>query len=76
MSNTSSRRQSRKPGRPKRRAPAPVDANITVERLGAQGDGIGAHNGAPVYVPGLLPGEEARVRLGDKKGEGRIAEVL
>ena len=76
MSNTSSRRRSRKPGRPKRRALAPIDANITVERLGALGDGIGAHNGAPFYASGLLPGEDVRVRLGEKKGDGRIAEVL
>lgn len=76
MSNTSSRRRSRKPGRPKRRAPAPVEATITVHKLGAQGDGLASHNGAPVYAPGLLPGEEARVLLGNKKGDGRIAEVL
>lgn len=76
MSNSSSRRPNRKRGRPKRRAPQTEDAVITIERLGAQGDGIGVHAGKPVYAPGLLPGEEARVRLTGRRGDGRMAEVV
>ncbi|WP_425071474.1 class I SAM-dependent RNA methyltransferase [Sagittula sp. S175] len=30
---------------------------VTVERLGHLGDGIAAHDGTPIYVPGALPGE-------------------
>lgn len=71
MSNSWSRRR-----KPKRRGPPPVEAEIVVERLGAAGDGIGEWRGAPVYAPGLLPGERARVRLTAKRGDGRLAEVL
>ncbi|MGZ0186462.1 MAG: class I SAM-dependent RNA methyltransferase [Alphaproteobacteria bacterium] len=73
MSNSSSRR-----GNHRRRAKAPpaVETEITISRLGSGGDGIGDWKGAPVYVPGLLAGERAKVRLGAKRGDGRIAEVL
>jgi 23S rRNA (uracil1939-C5)-methyltransferase len=34
---------------------------LTIERLGAKGDGIAVREGAPVYVPFALPGEQWRV---------------
>ena len=34
---------------------------LTIERLGAKGDGIAMREGAPVYVPFALPGEQWRV---------------
>jgi 23S rRNA (uracil1939-C5)-methyltransferase len=40
--------------------------NVTIERLGAQGHGIGEANGIPVYVPYALPGETVAIaRNGD-----------
>ncbi len=73
MSNSSSRRRS--PNR-RGREPAPVKIELTVERLGAGGDGVGQWRGAPVYAPGLLAGERAAVQLGAKRGDGRQAAVV
>jgi len=72
MSNSSSRRGSRRRGRAR---PA-VETEIVVESLGAGGDGVSAYQGKPVYAPGLLPGERARVRLTASRGEGRVAETV
>ena len=37
--------------------------NLTAENLGADLEGICRHEGLPVFVPGLLPGEETTVRI-------------
>ena len=37
--------------------------NLTADNLGADLEGICRHEGFPVFVPGLLPGEEATVRI-------------
>jgi len=39
------------------------EAEIVVEALGDEGDGLARHGGARVVVPGALPGERHRVRL-------------
>jgi len=36
---------------------------MTAERLGADLEGVCRHDGMPVFVPGLLPGETASVRI-------------
>ena len=36
---------------------------LTAERLGADLEGICIHEGMPVFVPGMLPGETATVRI-------------
>ena len=36
---------------------------MTAERLGADLEGVCRHEGMPVFVPGLLPGETAAVRI-------------
>lgn len=48
--------------------------DITIESLGAQGDGVGRWQGQPVYVPKALPGEVWRVRLAARKGQGWQAD--
>lgn len=59
---------SRRRARPGRR-PDPVA--VTVERLGAKGDGIGAgDDGRRYYVPFTLPGDRLNVRPGRTKGDG------
>jgi len=70
MSNSWSQRRKRK------RPPTPVEVDIKIDRLGSGGDGISDHLGKPVYVPGLLPGEKALVRLTNNRGDGRIAEII
>ena len=48
--------------------------DLTIEAMGARGEGIARRDGAPVYVPYALPGERVRV---DVKGDrGRLIEVL
>jgi 23S rRNA (uracil1939-C5)-methyltransferase len=52
---------------------------LLVERLGAQGDGIGRHKGEPVFLPFAMPGDRIRALLGARRGagrEGRIVEWL
>ncbi len=44
---------------------------LTAERLGADLEGVCIHDGMPVFVPGLLPGETAEVRI--VKAEKRYA---
>lgn len=36
---------------------------LTCENLGADMEGVCRHEGMAVFVPGLLPGEEANVRI-------------
>ena len=45
--------------------------SLTAERLGADLEGVCIHDGMPVFVPGLLPGETARIRI--VKAEKRYA---
>lgn len=56
-----------------------MTVDIVIESLGAQGDGVGRHDGAQVFVSHALPGERVRVRL-EAKGrnafDGRLVEVL
>jgi 23S rRNA (uracil1939-C5)-methyltransferase len=48
--------------------------DLTIEAMGARGEGMARSDGAPVYVPYALPGERVRV---DVKGDrGRLIEVL
>ena len=52
---------------------------VTVDTLGARGDGIGQFEGKPVYVTGGMPGETILVEVTDVKKNGingKIAEIL
>jgi len=67
---------------PSRRDPLiGFEAPVTIEQVGARGDGI-AHIQAPdgkavlVYVDCVLPGDEVRVALRQKRGDGYGAEVI
>ena len=60
-----------------RRADENETVELTIDLLGAAGDGIGhLRDGRPVYVPFALPGETLRLRLGHKRGQGISAEVV
>ena len=37
--------------------------DLTCDGLGADLEGVGHHEGMAVFVPGLLPGETAQVRI-------------
>src|SRR5580700_5105581 len=52
---------------------------LSVERIGAGGDGIARWRGEPVYLPFTATGDRVRARLGARRGggrEGRVVEVI
>jgi 23S rRNA (uracil1939-C5)-methyltransferase len=65
--------------------PRPLDRNqrgtdgpveLSVEGLGAQGDGIAERDGEPVFLPFTVPGDRVRARLGARRGGGREGRVV
>ena len=66
-----------RPGpRPKRVNLAPRQAEIAIERIGGQGDGVGHFEGRPVYVAATVPGDRLSVRLAAAKGDGLAGEAI
>jgi 23S rRNA (uracil1939-C5)-methyltransferase len=65
-------------GPPHRVSPRPGAApiEVTIERIGAGGDGVGRWQGLPVYLPFTVPGDRVRARLGVPRGGGHAAEVV
>jgi 23S rRNA (uracil1939-C5)-methyltransferase len=66
-----------RPNRKPIRHAEPIE--LTIERLGAQGDGVGAHHGQPVFVAQALPGERVIAVPGEKRGDGveaKLQEIL
>lgn len=49
---------------------------LTIETIGARGDGIARDGDGPVYVPFTVPGDRVRVRYDDARGEGRAATIV
>lgn len=49
---------------------------LSVERLGARGDGIAQYAGEPVFLPFTVPGDRVRARLGARRGSGREGRVV
>jgi 23S rRNA (uracil1939-C5)-methyltransferase len=49
---------------------------LTVERIGARGDGVAMHGGRPVYLPFAAPGDRLRARLGAPRQEGRLGTIV
>jgi 23S rRNA (uracil1939-C5)-methyltransferase len=45
-----------------------VTENLTINRLGRQGEGIALHNGKTVYVPFALPGEKLSADVHEDRG--------
>lgn len=48
---------------------------IRIERIGAEGDGIGRLDGKPLYVPLTLPGELVRAQPVARRGDGWAARL-
>lgn len=46
---------------------------VEIEALGDRGDGLARHDRERLSVPGALPGERHRVRLGERRGDVRRA---
>ncbi len=48
---------------------------VSIERLGAHGDGVAHHGATRLYVPHTVPGDRVRVRPGPAKGDGATATL-
>lgn len=57
-------------------APETMEIEITIDRLGADGDGIADGPGGRLYVSLAIPGDRVRVRIESKRGDGHAASVL
>jgi 23S rRNA (uracil1939-C5)-methyltransferase len=53
-----------------------VEATLTVESIGVRGDGIAHLEGETIYIPFAAPGDRVRVRLGARRGEGRVGDLV
>ncbi|HEY3909858.1 MAG TPA: class I SAM-dependent RNA methyltransferase [Stellaceae bacterium] len=51
-------------------------AELTVERIGAAGDGVARRQGERIYLPFTAPGDRVRARLGPRRGGGREGRVV
>lgn len=49
---------------------------LTVETIGARGDGIARDVSGPVYLPFTVPGDRVRARIDDTRGTSRAAFVI
>jgi 23S rRNA (uracil1939-C5)-methyltransferase len=49
---------------------------LTVERVGARGDGVATHEGKPIYLPFTAPGDRVRARIGKSRDEGHMGAVV
>ena len=52
------------------------ELDVTIERLGARGDGIAAAGDGPIYVAGGAPGDRLRVSRTSRRGDGYAAIVV
>ena len=57
-----------------RRSRKPVE--LAIESIGARGDGIGHHDGGPVYVPLTIPGDRLLVDLERPRGDGFAGHIV
>jgi 23S rRNA (uracil1939-C5)-methyltransferase len=49
---------------------------LSVERVGARGDGIARYRGEPVFLPFTVPGDHVRAWLGARRSGGREGRVV
>jgi 23S rRNA (uracil1939-C5)-methyltransferase len=68
----------RRPPQQQRRPKTEI-AELVIESLGAQGDGIAQWLGEPVFLPFTVPGDRVRAEIGMSRGsgwEGRVVERI
>ena len=74
-------RPGRRSGAPRRDPLIGVEVDVKIADIGARGDGLAettaiGGKSVLVYVDGVLPGDEVRVKLRQKRGDGYGAEVV
>jgi 23S rRNA (uracil1939-C5)-methyltransferase len=62
--------------RSKSERPSTEIVELTVESLGAQGDGFAQWRGETIFLPFTVPGDRVRVELGVRRGPGRQGRVI
>jgi 23S rRNA (uracil1939-C5)-methyltransferase len=53
-----------------------TDHEVTIEAIGAQGDGVARLDAARIFVPFTLPGDHLRVRIARRRGEGLLGQPV
>ncbi len=66
----------KKRSKSKLRLPFQQDAEVVVDGLGGQGDGLASFEGIKLFIPGALPGETVLVSPRAKKGDGVFCALL
>ncbi|MDC9614937.1 23S rRNA (uracil(1939)-C(5))-methyltransferase RlmD [Xenorhabdus khoisanae] len=61
---------------PNRRSVNQGIISVTADNLDAQGQGIARHQGKTIFIPGLLPGEQAQIQLTEEKRQFAKAKVV
>lgn len=51
------------------------ELDLEISAIGSRADGVGEHNGEPVFVPFTVTGDRVRVRVGEK-GRTDLIEIL
>ncbi len=54
----------------------PDFVELTVEEIGAAGDGVAHHGGLRYFIAGCLPGDRVRALVTAKRGDGFAAEAI
>ena len=49
---------------------------LDVSEIGARGDGIAWQAGERIYLPFAAPGDRVTARLGERRGDGRVGEIV
>lgn len=52
------------------------ELTVTIDRLGALGDGIAGHDGRRLLVPFALPGETVRVRIEGRRADAEVGTIV
>jgi len=61
------------------RPAGPAEAEVTIEKLVAGGEGLARFEGVPLFVPRSAPGDRLRVRIAERRpdyGRAEIVEIL
>lgn len=59
-----------------RAAPPPRNVEITIEAIGARGDGVARLLGDQVFVPFTVPGDQVVARVEGRRGDGLVAALI
>lgn len=59
-----------------RAAPPPRAVELTIDTIGARGDGLASLLGEQVFVPFTVPGDKVVARIEGRRGDGMVAALI